>query len=122
MEFLNVGLGELLIIATVALLVLGPEEMLKLAQTAGREMQKLRCAWAEFSSLVQADMLNPKAEVRDRTSARERDESQAASEATSHLAPPMAPPPEDEEEGRRALLMRPDGEDAEFDERTPDAP
>ena len=57
MEFLNVGIGELLLLALVGLLLFGPEDLLKFARSAGRQIQSLQRTWSEVSRSVQTDLL-----------------------------------------------------------------
>jgi Sec-independent protein translocase protein TatA len=57
MEFLNIGIGELLLLALVGLLLFGPEDLLKFARSAGRQIRSLQQTWSEISRAVQTDLL-----------------------------------------------------------------
>ncbi|MFP4343815.1 MAG: twin-arginine translocase TatA/TatE family subunit [Anaerolineales bacterium] len=57
MEFLNIGIGELLLLALVGLLLFGPEDLLKFARSAGRQIRSLQRTWGEISRSVQTDLL-----------------------------------------------------------------
>ncbi|MBI5624938.1 MAG: twin-arginine translocase TatA/TatE family subunit [Elusimicrobia bacterium] len=43
----NLGYGELLLVAVIALLVLGPERIPELASSLGRAINAFRAAWRE---------------------------------------------------------------------------
>jgi Tat protein translocase TatB subunit len=56
----GLGIWELAVILVVALLVLGPEKLPKVARQLGRVTRELRRAVSEFqSSLTQADVDEP---------------------------------------------------------------
>ncbi len=50
------GFGELLVVAVVALLVLGPERLPGAARTAGRMLRKLRQSWTNVRDEVQREI------------------------------------------------------------------
>lgn len=52
----DVGFGELLLVAVVALLVLGPERLPGAARTAGRLLGKLRRSWTDVRSEIEREM------------------------------------------------------------------
>ncbi len=52
----DVGFGELLLIAVVALLVLGPERLPGAARTAGRVIGKLRRSWTDVRDEVAREL------------------------------------------------------------------
>ncbi len=62
MNFFNVGFGELLLIALIGLLLFGPEDLLKMARTAGRYVNEMQQVWGELSSTLEMDLLNPEEE------------------------------------------------------------
>ncbi len=55
MEFLNIGGGELLVIVLVALILFGPEDILKMMRTVGRYARQARDMWSQFSSGIQQE-------------------------------------------------------------------
>lgn len=99
----DVSFGELLLVAVVALLVLGPERMPAAARTVGALLRRARHAWAsvrdEVTRELDAEDLKRKlretdAEVRRGTSAmdaelrRQRDDIERAIDPQAHDAEP----------------------------------
>lgn len=52
----DVGFGELLLIAVVALVVLGPERLPGAARTAGALLRRLRSGWASVRDEVEKEL------------------------------------------------------------------
>lgn len=52
----DVGLGELLLIAVLALLVLGPERLPRAARTAGGLLRRARQSWAGVRAEVEREL------------------------------------------------------------------
>lgn len=52
----GVGFTELLLLAVIALIVLGPEKLPGIARTAGRLTQQARRAWQGLQSELQAEL------------------------------------------------------------------
>lgn len=50
MEFLNIGPGELVVIVLLAIILFGPEDILKIMRTIGGYVRKLQQMWAQVSS------------------------------------------------------------------------
>ncbi|HQE94037.1 MAG TPA: hypothetical protein PLH19_15190 [Anaerolineae bacterium] len=50
MEFLNIGGGELLVIVLLAIILFGPEDILKIMQTVGRYVRKIQQMWTQVSA------------------------------------------------------------------------
>lgn len=50
MEFLNIGPGELIVIVLLAIILFGPEDILKIMRTIGGYVRKLQQMWAQVSS------------------------------------------------------------------------
>ena len=108
----DIGFSELLVIAVVALVVLGPERLPKAARFAGLWVRKARAQWysvkSEFEREMAADEMrrsvgNPARELRDAlqdTSRELREAGQAIggavreAEAQAQDAPPAAAPAE----------------------------
>ncbi len=61
MDFLSVGASEILMVLLVALIVVGPNKVVGLAQTLGKAMRSIRKASGELTSAVTREM-----EVEDR--------------------------------------------------------
>lgn len=57
MEFLNIGGGELLIIVLLAIVLFGPEDILKLMRTIGEYTRKVQQMWAQMSAGLKGDFL-----------------------------------------------------------------
>ena len=55
MDFLGIGPIELLVIALVAFLFLGPTRMVEVARSLGRIMREVRRATSDLSSLMALD-------------------------------------------------------------------
>jgi sec-independent protein translocase protein TatB len=55
MEFLNVGGGELLIIVLVALILFGPEDIMKMMRTVGKYTRSARDMWTQFSTTIEQE-------------------------------------------------------------------
>ncbi len=49
MDFFNIGTGELLVLALLAIALFGPEDMVKMARTLGRYARVAREGWMAFS-------------------------------------------------------------------------
>lgn len=58
MNFLNVGPFELVMIVLIAILVVGPQRMVELVRSIGRLAGQLRKFSAEFTSMLQAEVLS----------------------------------------------------------------
>lgn len=56
MDFLSVGASEILMVLLVALLVVGPNKVVGMAQTLGKVMRSIRKASAELTSAVTREM------------------------------------------------------------------
>ncbi len=50
MEFLNIGGGELIVIVLLAIILFGPEDILKIMRAIGGYVRKLQQMWAQVSS------------------------------------------------------------------------
>lgn len=50
MEFLNIGPGELIVIVLLAIILFGPEDILKIMRTIGGYVRKLQQMWAQVSA------------------------------------------------------------------------
>ena len=50
MEFLNIGGGELLIIVLLAIVLFGPEDILRIMRTIGGYVRKIQLMWTQVSS------------------------------------------------------------------------
>lgn len=61
----GIGAGELVIIAIVVLLAVGPDQMPKMLRTVGRGMRQVRRATRELQSTVGVDQLLSDDELRD---------------------------------------------------------
>ncbi len=61
MDFLSVGASEILMVLLVALIVVGPNKVVGLAQTLGKVMRSIRKASGELTSAVTREM-----EIEDR--------------------------------------------------------
>ncbi|HEY76776.1 MAG TPA: hypothetical protein G4O00_11460 [Thermoflexia bacterium] len=64
MEFFNIGPGELLFIALLAILVVGPKRSVQLMQQAGRLLARLQQEWRT----IQRDIMTEVQVVRDEVS------------------------------------------------------
>lgn len=70
MEFFNIGSGELLVIVLLALILFGPEDIVKLMRTLGRYTRSAREMWNEFSSSIEQEYaMTELTEVLDETKA-----------------------------------------------------
>jgi Sec-independent protein translocase protein TatA len=58
MDFFNIGTWEALVLALLALLLFGPEDMLKAARKLGAFAQELRHLWQEAASSLDLDTLD----------------------------------------------------------------
>jgi len=59
MDFLNIGMPELLVIALVGLLLFGPEDLLKAARTANGYLRSAQRMWREVASQLSTDLSMP---------------------------------------------------------------
>lgn len=63
MDFLNVGLWELVLVLIIAVLVAGPKRMVEIARTLGRLSRELRDMSREFTTALQAEIETAEAEA-----------------------------------------------------------
>jgi len=56
MEFLNIGGGELLVIALLALILFGPEDLAKMMRKIGEFARRTQQMWRQLSTTVQEEM------------------------------------------------------------------
>jgi sec-independent protein translocase protein TatB len=57
MEFLNIGGGELLIIVLLAIVLFGPEDILKIMRTIGGYVRKIQQMWVQVSSGLKGEFI-----------------------------------------------------------------
>lgn len=58
MEFFNIGGGELLVIVLLALILFGPEDIMKMMRTLGKYARSARGMWAQFNATLQNEYLD----------------------------------------------------------------
>ena len=90
MEFLNIGLGELLFIALIALVVLGPERLPEMMRRLGRVTGQIRALSAEFQRQLDEetrDLRQPFDEARREVEGTIRPLREARDEVDGALAP-----------------------------------
>ncbi len=58
MEFFNIGGGELLVIVFLALILFGPEDIVKMMRTLGRYARQAREMWSQFNETLQSEYLD----------------------------------------------------------------
>jgi len=102
----DIGFSEIALIAVVALLVLGPERLPKVARTAGALMRRARNSWQDVRSEIERELAaeDLKRTINDtRRAADVRADVQAAAadiegsaRAATSAAPPAAAVPSDE--------------------------
>jgi len=74
MEFLNIGAGELLVLALIGLLLFGPEDLLKVARTVGGYVHKARQMWADVSTSLETELLVAQQEAEEASTSHEAGE------------------------------------------------
>jgi len=57
MEFLNIGGGELLVIVLLAIILFGPEDILKIMRTIGGYVRKIQQMWVQVSSGLKGEFI-----------------------------------------------------------------
>ncbi|HOT90536.1 MAG TPA: hypothetical protein PLJ78_05760 [Anaerolineae bacterium] len=57
MEFLNIGGGELLVIVLLAIILFGPEDILKMMRKIGEYVRKIQQMWAQVSSGLKGEFI-----------------------------------------------------------------
>jgi len=57
MDFLNIGGGELLVIVLLAIILFGPEDILKIMRTIGGYVRKLQQMWAQMSAGLSGEFI-----------------------------------------------------------------
>lgn len=90
------SLGELLVVAVVALVVLGPERLPKAARLAGLWVARLRAQWHAVRSELEQELANEELQRSLRESQQALREAQARLQDMSTPPPTAAPPPADE--------------------------
>lgn len=94
----GLSFGEILIILVVALLVLGPERLPKVARTVGKGMRDLRRTTGGIREILEDEIyLADVAERRPASKADEAEEGGPIPRSPAHAAPAL-PPAEDEPE------------------------
>ncbi|HOU12450.1 MAG TPA: hypothetical protein PKZ84_04985 [Anaerolineae bacterium] len=58
MEFLNIGGGELIIIVLLAIILFGPEDILKIMRTVGGYVRKIQQMWTQMSSGLKGEFID----------------------------------------------------------------
>jgi sec-independent protein translocase protein TatB len=58
MEFFNIGGGELLIIVLLAIILFGPEDILKIMRTIGEYTRKIQQMWAQMSAGLKGEFIS----------------------------------------------------------------
>jgi sec-independent protein translocase protein TatB len=58
MEFFNIGGGELLVIVLLALILFGPEDIMKMMRTLGKYARSAREMWTQFNATLQDEYLD----------------------------------------------------------------
>lgn len=58
MDLFNIGGGELLILALLALILFGPEDIIKIARTAGKYIRDAQQMWGQVVKSLQQDILD----------------------------------------------------------------
>lgn len=57
MDFLNIGGGELLVIVLLAIILFGPEDILKIMRTIGGYVRKVQQMWAQMSAGLSGEFI-----------------------------------------------------------------
>jgi Tat protein translocase TatB subunit len=57
MEFLNIGVGEILVLIVLALILFGPEDIISIMRTVGKYTRAAQRMWAEVATSLQQDYL-----------------------------------------------------------------
>jgi sec-independent protein translocase protein TatB len=57
MDFINIGGGELLVIILLAIVLFGPEDILKIMRTLGEYVRKIRLMWAQVSTNLSGEFI-----------------------------------------------------------------
>ncbi len=55
-QFFGIGLWEVLMIAVIALVVLGPKQMIRMSRKAGEYARQLRSMWEQWSVILQKEL------------------------------------------------------------------
>ena len=90
------SLGELLVVALVALVVLGPERLPKAARFAGLWVRKARAQWHAVRNELEQELASEELQRSLRESQQALREAQAQLQDISTPPPAAAPPPADE--------------------------
>ena len=95
MNFMGMGVLELVAILVVALLVLGPNRMVEVARTIGKYMRELQRATAELPRLFSLDDVQPKTPPPQRQQLPNQAYSQPQDPAEEEQ--PQSPPPQEQQ-------------------------
>jgi Tat protein translocase TatB subunit len=87
----GIGMPELILIAVVALIVLGPKKLPDLARSMGRAVREFKKATSELKETLQVD--SEITEVKKAFQDFQSDVNQTVQSATEHKAPPAAGTP-----------------------------
>ena len=92
------SLGELLVVALVALVVLGPERLPKAARFAGLWVRKARAQWHAVRNELEQELASEELQrsLRESQQALREAQAQLQDMSTPPPAPAAAPPPADE--------------------------
>lgn len=88
------SLGELVVVAVVALVVLGPERLPKAARLAGLGLRRLRAQWVTMKNELEQEL------AREELARSLRETQQALDEIRASLEQRPAPPPAPSDEAR----------------------
>ncbi len=58
MDLFNIGTGELLVLALLAIVLFGPEDMVRMARTLGRYTRMAREAWETLTRQLDREIMS----------------------------------------------------------------
>ena len=78
MNFMGIGLTEVLVVVLVAVIILGPTRAAEMARTAGRMMREVRRSFTDFSSDLEEGRWGDTPDWRSEPGASDSDSDRAA--------------------------------------------
>jgi Tat protein translocase TatB subunit len=101
----GIGMTEMILIAAVALVILGPKKLPDLARSLGKGLAEFKRATSELKSTI--DLETRKEEEQHRQKTKEQNIPANADEALSRLEPEneLSPPEDDQKDGEAAAVV-----------------